>query len=786
MRPLHRKLLRDMWKLRGQLVAIVAVVACGIAAYVTMLSVHASLRDHGQAYFERNRLPDVFARTGDAPLAVARRIAALPGVEAVEARVVEDVMLDVRGLAEPAIGRMVSVTTDRPPVFNEIYLRTGRMPRSGSTEEVVVNEAFVQAHALALGEELHAIVGGRRQALRIVGVGLSPEYVYTVTASGLPDDKRFGVLWMDARGLAALSDMEGRFDDISVSLARGASEQQLIDVLDRILEPYGSRGAHGRDRQMSARFVSEELKQLENMGAFVPILFLGVATFLLNVVMSRLVDGQREQIAALKALGYGNLTIGLHFVQLVVLVVLLGTAVGAGLGAIMGDAMVGLYHQYFRFPVLEFSLQPRLLVSSAALATFAGLLGTFVSVRRAVALPPAEAMRPPSPPTYRRGPLTRLGLPHVLGPAGRIVLRNVERRPFRTLLASLGLAMGVGIMIAGTFSMDALAYVMDVNYERIQRDDLTVTFANALPRRALHDLESTPGVLYAEPVRQVPVRIRAGHRSYQTAVEGLDRGAHLRQLLDAKLRSVPLPPNGVLLTDVLAERLGVRPGDSIDLEILEGKERTRRVLVAGTIDEMMGMSAYMDLAALDRLMNEGPLVSGARLLLDANQRDLAYHHIKRLPKVAGASLRKAAYDLFNETTGQIQTVTAMILGAFASVVTIGVVYNSARVILAERARELASLRVLGFTRREVSGVLLGELGVQLVLAMPMGCGLGYLFALSAIQNVDAELYRFPLVINPGTYLLAVSVVLVAGVATGLLVRRKIDHLDLVAVLKTRE
>lgn len=786
MRPLHKKLLRDMWRLRGQLVAIVAVVACGIAAYVTMRSVHASLRDHGQAYFERNRLPDVFARTGDAPIAVARRIEALPWVEALEARVVEDVMLDVRGLAEPAVGRLVSVTTERPPVFNEIYLRSGRMPRAGSTDEAVVNEAFVLAHQLAIGEEVHVVVAGRRQALRVVGVGLSPEYVYTVTSSGLPDDKRFGVLWLDARGLSALSDMEGRFNDLSVSLARGASEQQLIDVLDRILEPYGSRGAHGRDRQMSARFVAEELEQLENMGAFVPMLFLGVATFLLNVVMSRLVEGQREQIAALKALGYGNLTVGLHFVQLVVLVVLLGTAVGTGLGVVMGGAMMDLYHQYFRFPRLEFTLEPRLVVSSAGLAASAGLLGTIVAVRHAVALPPAEAMRPPAPPTYRRGPLTRIGLPHVLGPAGRIVLRNVERRPLRTLLASLGLGMGVAIMIAGTFSMDALAYIMDVNYERIQRDDLTVSFAHPLPRRALLDLESTPGVLYAEPVRQVPVRIHAGHRSYQTTVEGLDRGARLRWLLDAKLRPVSLPPSGVLLTDVLATRLGVRPGDGIDLEILEGKERTRRVIVAGTIDEMMGMSAYMDLAGLDQLMNEGSLVSGARLLLDPQRRDVAYHHIKRLPKVAGATLRKAAYDLFNETTGQIQTVTAMILGMFASVVTIGVVYNSARVILAERARELASLRVLGFTRGEVSGVLLGELLVQLMLAVPMGCGLGYLFALAAIQNVDTELYRFPLIINPGTYLVAVSVVLVAGVVTGLLVRRKVDHLDLVAVLKTRE
>jgi putative ABC transport system permease protein len=787
MKALHRKLFRDLWKLRGQLLAIIAVLACGIASYVSMLSVHASLRGSADDYFEKNRLPDVFARVSDAPGEVARRVADLPDVEAVETRVIEVVTLDVRGLAEPAVAQLVSLVTDRPSTFNAVHLRRGRLPRSGSTNEAVAHESFVNAHDIALGETVHVVIGGRREALRIVGVGLSPEYIFTMPPGNpWPDDKRFGVFWMDHEGLSTAVDMEGRWNDLTVSIARGASQQRVIDDIDRLLAPYGGRQAHGRDLQTSARFVDDELAQLENMGTTVPMLFLGVAAFLLNVVVSRLIAAQREQIAVLKAVGYSNLSVGLHFVQAVVVVVVVGTAIGTGFGAWMGDALLGVYHPYFRFPVLEFAIQPDRVVEAAATSTIAGLLATFFAVRRAVALPPAEAMRPPTPPTFERGILSKLGLGYLLGPAGRIVLRNIERRPWRTLLSGVGLSMGVGIMIAGTFSLDSMAYIMDVNFQRAQRDDLTIAFAEPMSPRALHDVASTPGVMYAEPMRVMPVRLRAGAHRYDTAIEGLPADARLRRLIDADAREVALPEGGLLLTDVLADRLGVAPGDHVQVEILEGRRRTREVLVSGTIAEMMGMSAYMRLPALDRLAADGPRITGARVLLEPEDRDVAYHHIKRLPGVAGATLRTAAYDIFNETTGQFQTATAMILGFFASIVTIGVVYNSARVVLAERARELASLRVLGFTCREVSVVLLGELFTQVVLAVPIGCLLGWLFAVGLVAGIDTELYRFPLIIAPKTYLTAVAVVVVAGVVTGFLVRRQIDHLDLVGVLKTRE
>lgn len=773
--------------MRGQLLAIVAVLACGIAAFVAILSVHATLEDTGDAYFERYRLPEVFAQVSDAPVALKPRIEEIPGVEAVETRWVETVTLDVRGLSEPALAQLVSLRTDRPPTFNLLHLRQGRLPRTGHADEAVVSEGFAAVHALKLGEELHVIVGERRTALRVVGIGISPEYIFSVPpGSAWPDDKRFGVFWMDARGLAIAAQREGRFNDVTLSIARDASLPEVLAHVDNLLRSYGGRTAYGRDRQLSARFVKEELKGLKMMGSFVPMLFLGVAAFLLNVVIARLVAGQRDQLAALKALGYSNLAVGLHYAEFMVAVVVTGCTLGVLMASAMGSGLLGVYHTYFKFPSLVFALQGERIAQATALAFAVGIVATLLAVRKAVALPPAEAMRPPRPATFKEGFLTRLGLPRLLGPAGRIVLRNVERRPLRTLMASLGLSMGIAIMISGTFSIDAMAYILEVNYEQVQREDMTVTLAGSATPAVIHDVEAVPGVLYAEPVRMAPVRLHAGHHSYESAILGIERGARLRHLIDADLQGVRLPAGGLLMTETLAERLELEIGDPVRVEILEGEARTRTVRLGGTIREMMGMSVYMELHDLHGLMGDGPRINGARILLDPARKDEVYRELKLLPRVAGATLRTAALDIFNETTGQFQSATAIILGFFASIITFGVVYNSARVVLAERARELASLRVLGFTRGEVSSVLLGELGVQLALAVPIGCWLGRVFAEQAMAGVDAELYRFPVIIELSTYLNASLLMLISGAATALLVRRKVDNLDMIAVLKTRE
>lgn len=786
MRALDRKLVRELWSMRWQLLAIVLVVGCGVASFVAMLSAQSSLARSRETYYAESRFADVWAVSSRAPRRVLQDIAEIPGVAAVEGRIHQIVTLDVVDMVEPATGTLVSISARPELGLNRLHIRSGRWPEPGRAGEVVVNEAFANIHGLAPGDDLVALMGGRRERLRIVGIALSPEYVYAVSGgSPWPDDKRSAILWMDETVLAAAFAMQGAFDDVTIALAVNASERTVLEQLDRLLLPWGGTGAHGRDLQTSHRFLSQELDQLRGMGSVVPMIFLGVAAFLLNAVLSRIVSGQREQIAALKALGYGNLRIGIHYAELAMIVVVLGSLVGIALGAWLGAAMVDLYADYFRFPTLSFALRRDTIAQAVAISTVAGMIGAIATVRRAVALPPAEAMRPPTPVRYRRGALSRV-LERVLSQPARIVARNLARSPTRTLLASLGIAFSIAIIIAGTFSQDALRYVLDVSFQREQRHDIQVAFREPVSEDAARDLANVPGVLEVEAQRIVPVRLRSLTSMYQTAITGMPAEPRLKRLISIDLRPTPLPERGLVLTDELAHRLGVAVGDVLDVEILEGARRTTQVEIAALSSEMLGLGAYMQRDALRHVIGEGPRITSVLLTVDPDRRDEVYLALKQLPALASVGLRMAALDMFNETTGQIQVITTLLLSAFASVIAVGVVYNGARIALLERSRELATLRVIGFTRAEVSGILLSELGVQLVLAIPVGCFIGWSLALSVVKTVDTELFRFPLIIDPSTYLLASGVVATASVVTALLVRRKIDHLDLVEVLKTRE
>lgn len=785
MRALDRKLLRELGNLRLQLLAIILVLASGVASYVSMLSAYDSLARSQDSYYAASGFADVWATASTAPASLRHRILEIPGVAQVETRVVQSITLDLADMPEPATGRLLSMPAGVDGL-NRLHLRAGRWPEPGRSGEALVNEAFANVHQLVPGDALWCVMNGRREQLRIVGIALSPEYVYSVSAgSPWPDDKRAAILWMDHEVLADAFAMRGAFNDVTLALGVGASERDVIAALDRLLAPWGGASAHGRSLQSSHRFLADELQQLQSMGKVVPVIFLGVAAFLLNAVLSRIVGGQREQIAALKALGYGNLRLGIHYAELALVVVAIGSAIGLALGGWLGDAMVGLYRQYFRFPNLSFALERGTALTAVAISTVAGVVGALAAVRSVIALPPAEAMRPPLPARYRRGPLSR-ALERVLSQPARMVARNLARNPVRSLLSSLGIAFSIAIIIAGSFSQDALVEVMDVSFQREQRYDVQVAFRIPLSENAVRELRSLPGVLEVEGQRAAPVRLHAGANRFDTAIVGMPEQPRLRRLLDDDLRPVTMPARGLVVTDELARRLGVQVGDVVEVEVLEGRRHTVAVEIAGLSHERLGLSGYMRIEALHRLLGEGPRVTGALLAIDPHDRDATYLQLKRVPAVASVGLRSAVFDIFNETTAKMQTTTTVLLAGFASIIAIGVVYNGARITLVERSRELATLRVIGFTRAEVSGILLGELGVQLLLAVPLGWLLGWLLALGVIQGVDAELFRFPLMISPRTYLFATAVVVIAGLLTALSVRRKIDRLDLVEVLKTRE
>ncbi len=785
--PLDKKLLRDLWHIKGQALAISLVIAAGVAMFINYLSTFESLRSSQETYYQRYRFADVFASLRRAPEDLAHRIAWIPGVAQIETRVVADVNLDIPGLKEPATGRLISLPKERRAQLNDVYLRQGRFPEPGHSDEVLVSEAFAQARRLLPGATVTAVINGHRRQLEIVGIALSPEYIYTIRPGELiPDDSRFGIFWMERRALATAFDMEGGMNDVALTLMPGASVEEVIAQLDLLLDPYGGLGAVPRALQLSHWYIDNELKGLQGAGFIVPVIFLAVAGFLLHVVLNRIVAVQREQIAALKALGYTDFEVGRHYAAWSVVIGIMGLGLGIAGGSWLGSGMTALYGDFFRFPLLTYHL-PRYTVAIGALVSVGvALLAALGAVQRAIRLPPAEAMRPEPPAHYRVSWIERLGLKHVLGQPARIILRNLERYPGRAFASILGIALAVAILIVGLFFIDAIDVIMDIQFNVKERQDLTMTFFQPVSARAFHEVSRLPGVLTAEPARSVPVRLVAGHRSRQTSILGLSNGTQLHRVIDVSLKPIALPPEGLVLSTMLAEILGLRRGDTLQVEVLAGRRPVRQVVVADLVEEYQGTSAYMEAAALHRLLREGQSLSGAFLQIDASQADELYRRFKLLPAVAGVSLKSAAIESFERTIAQNLNVMVFFNVIFASIIAFGVVYNAARISLSERSRELATLRVVGFTRAEISFILLGELAALTTIAIPLGLALGFWLARLVLLAYNNELLRIPLVVGPLTLALSVGSVVIAAMVSGLIVRRRLDHLDLVQVLKTRE
>ncbi len=787
MKSIDRKMLRDLRGMWGQALAIAFVIVSGVATFVAMTATMDSLQRTLDTYYADYRFADAFASVRRAPERLHERLRRVPGVGQVQTRVVAAVNLEVPGFDEPVTGQIVSIPENGQPVLNRLFLREGRLVRPGREDEVVLNEAFAEVHGLVPGSTFTAIINGRRKTLTVVGIGLSPEHLMQVQPGAIfPDPQRFGVMWMGREALAAAYDMQGAFNNATVSLAPGADVREVVDRLDVLLKPYGSQGVQERANQPSHFYITEEFEQLRSMSTMLPFIFLAVAAFLLNIVVTRLIGTQREQIAVLKAFGYSNLDVGGHYMKLVLVIAFVGVAGGTVLGLWLGREMANLYMAFYRFPYLDFTLRLPVFFAAIALTTAAALVGVVRAVRRAVKLPPAEAMRPAPPAHYRPTFIERLGLQRLFDQPTRMIARNLERQPVKALLTVIGMAAACAILIVGLFYTDAFDYIIDVQYGLAERADLTVSFNQPTSTAALYEVQALPGVLHAEPFRSVPVRFHHGHRSYETGISGIPEDPYLRRVINRQLRLVPIPADGLVFTDRLAERLDVQPGDVVVVEVLEGNRRTVRVPVVALAQQYFGLGAYMNLDQLNRISGSGQALSGVNVMIDARYEDALVEALQQRPRVASIVSQERMIASIYETSGQTMLTFAFILTLFAGVIAFGVVYNSARITLAERDRELASLRVLGFTRNEVAYILLGELALLALLALPVGFVLGWLLSAATVESVATDRYEIPLVLTRGTFAYAAVVVLAAAVISAGIIRRMLNKLDLVGVLKTRE
>lgn len=783
---LDLKLVRDLCRLWPQALAIALVMAAGVATLLLGIGAYDSLSTTREHYYETYRFADVFAELTRAPNAMKRDIAAIDGVSLAETRIEEVAIADLPGMSEPASVLLVSLPSHGQQALNKFHIRSGRLPEPGSNE-AVASAGFALEHGLDKGGHIDVLINGKLRDVRITGTALSPEFIYALGPGALmPDDRRYGILWLPEKMIGPAYNLDGAFNSVSLKLVPGADASTVLRRLDRLLERYGGRGAYTRKDQQSHAFLDAELRQLQAMSQILPPIFLLVSALLVNMTLSRMIVLEREQIGLLKAMGYSSRDVGWHYVKFVTLIAIAGILIGFVAGSWLGVGMTKLYAKFFSFPFLVFSRDPAIYAIAAAATYLAAIVGAIKAVYDVARLSPAVAMAPPLPPRYRQVLGGVIDLSLYLRQSAVIVIRHLTHWPLRTLGSTLGIALATAILVGSLWAFGSIEYMIDVTFHRSDRQDAAITFTDARTMSALYALQRLPGVQQVEPFRSVSARFRNGSVERRVMLTGRLPEASMARVLDGSLRPMILPGRGLVISDALARILNLRTGDRVEIEILEGRKQTKSVPIAAIITGFIGLTAFMDISALNRMLEEDQVISGAYLALDTAKRQELFAMLKATPAARFISLQYSALRKFRETLAQNVSIMISVYATLAAIIAFGVVYNFARISLSEQGHEMASLRVLGFTKTEVSALLLGELAAITILAQPAGWIIGYVFAYIMTEGFRTELYRVPLVVNREVYAWSTIIVITAAAISGLVVRRRIDRLDMVTVLKTRE
>ena len=782
---LDRKMFRDFLGMRFQAIAIAMVIAGGVSVQLLSSGLVTSLEETRRAYYERNLMADVWAPVVRAPRGEIDSLRKIAGIQAIEGRLRFGIRIDMPASEDPVLGEVISIPESHEPSVNRLHVSQGRLPASGRRDEAVVLKRFAEAHHIGPGDQISFIIRGRQVQVMITGLVMSPEHVYAIAPGELvPDEKRFGVLWMGDRTLAELAGWEGAFNEAVLRLARDASVPDILGQLDRELADYGAVGAYDRSDQVSDAFVSSEVDQLRTLGRVVPPVFLGVGAVLVYVVISRLVMVQRPAIGLLKAYGYADREVLLHFLKLVGLIGSFGLLIGVLLGIWFGREMAELYIRYYDFPFLLFRAAASDYVLVCAVSALSVVGAGLLAVRASVALNPADAMTPPPPPDYSKAAGIAITRARWIDQQTRMILRQIIRWPGRALVTAGGIAASLALLLSVLVMMDGMERMISSYFSEANRYDALVTFTEPRGPTALHDLRRVPGVLAAEPFRVATAKLRSGTAAERVALIGAAPGSERSRLIDAAGHDVPPPLAGLVLSEDLARKLESRPGAWLELEVTEGRRPRDRVQVTALARTYLGSAALMDITQLNRILGEGAVISGAYLQVDPAAEAGLHALLVQAPGVATVSFLGPSEDRLRALMKENIGVSLTIFALFAAMIALGVVYNSVRISFTERQRELASLRVLGFSKAAVSYILLGEVALLTLIGVPSGLAAGCLLSIYFGEAMGSELFRLPVVFELATMATASLIVIGTVVLSGLIVRQRIDTIDMVEALKS--
>ncbi len=786
---LRKKLLRDVWESWPQFAAAAAVVFCATALYVSFLMTYRSLVVSRDNYYEAYNFADFFVHLEKAPESALRDVEAVEGVWRARGRIVKDVPLEVEGNEGAVVGRIISMPDERDGLINDIHMLRGGYFPGVAAEEVIVNERFAEANALRIGDTFQATLNERKEDLRIVGTCYSPEYVYAIRTVGqfAPDYHDFGIIFARERFVEDAFDMTNAVNDVCGLLHPGANVERVLDTISDRLEDYGVYWKYGRDRQMSNRYLLEELKGVRTSARIVPMVFLIVAAVVIHIIVHRLVEHQRTQIGLLCALGYGKLRVTMHYISYALIIALAGTLTGVLAGYLLAGRFVVIYNMFFRFPSLRVVFHPKAIVVAFTLSCGMCVIGAVRSAWSVLSIQPAVAIRPAPPAgrrTFHTGRLSSLW--QRLPLLWRITLRNAIRARGRSAFCILGVAVSMMMLVVGSTTSDFFEWIINYQFGEVDASQIRVDFADERPEGAALEIAAQPGVARVEGILQIGGELRNGWRTKLVFILGLEPDSRLYRVYDLQGRSIPLPPDGLLMPDRMAKDLDIRCGDELILDPYIGDKDEYPVRVRAIVEQYMGLELYADRRYLAKALGEGPFLNGAILTTDTGTLDSVMDRLDDLPAVSAVSSSGKMLRDFKETVAELINVAVFIQTLASAIIAFAVIYNASAVSIAEQERDLACLCSLGYERDEVARIATNDTMPLGLVGVLIGIPLAYLASWGIAQAFSTELYKLPVIVNPLTYARSALLVLCFLLVARAVSRRRVFGINIVQRLKTRE
>ncbi|PKM76618.1 MAG: hypothetical protein CVU90_11745 [Firmicutes bacterium HGW-Firmicutes-15] len=789
---LGKKLWRHIRHNKGQFLAVAAVVMVGIIAYIAMSSSYYNLSQSQENFYRENNFADYYFQVVKAPQEVMKQVEILPGVKRVTGRIQRDLPI-IKKSGERATARVVSYTLPMENELNNLSLVQGRMfadNQRGSDVEVLLDPKFASANNLVWGDRVTVVVEGKETFLNAVGSAISPEFIYTMkdSADMLPDPQKFGIFMLESRQAQQVLNMPDQINQVLIEFSSGADQTQIIAAVKDILKPYGLLASYPRKDQLSHAVLQAELDSLRSVTLFLPLIFLGIAAAIQFVILRRMVKAQRSQIGVMKAMGYDNYRIMVHYASYALAVSILGAVLGTFLGLILAGSISQMYAQFFNLPGGMQGYNMKAIFYGFILSLSVGVAAGLTASRSVARIHPAEAMRPEPPQNSGKSLLEKLPLLwKELNPGWKMTLRNIGRNRGRFMLTLMGVVFAVALLIIAFFTNDAVDYIMQRYFYVGQTYDLSIRFNSLIQEKELLDINRMDGVQKVEGFLELPVKIHYQGKTQDEVLLAYPSDLSMKTMESGTGQPIQVPPDGILINQRTAAKLGVKEGDEVELETLLpiGPVHRDTVKIMGETRQLIGGGSYINLQRANRILQERNLVSGAMLKVETGKVGFVESEINKMLGVSSVLSRQKELQNFQKNMASMTySVSLMIL--FAVVLGFAIVYNSSVMNFAERQREIASLRVVGYSTQEVSSLLLKENLLQSLFGVLLGLPFGRLVAGAYVKSVSTDLYTLPVIIYPLTYLFSA----LGGIIFIMLAHRfaikGIKDLDLVATLKNSD